>query len=132
MKLQAIRLMEFLVTPLTKVITKQNSLYCKHALSWVSCFPVKGVYWTRNRRRHCSRLWFTRLYWRWVLEDRGFINEENFTTLGAKVHIPAFKGRSDQLTGQEMERSRIIANERIHVERVIGKMKKNYGFARTC
>ena len=28
------------------------------------------------------------------------------------------------MTGQETERSRIIANERIHVERVIGKMKK--------
>ncbi|KZS05291.1 Uncharacterized protein APZ42_031570 [Daphnia magna] len=60
------------------------------------------------------------------LADRGFINEGDFTSLGAKVHIPSFKGRRDQLTGKETERSRIIANERIHVERVIGNLKKKF------
>ncbi len=44
------------------------------------------------------------------------------------MHIPAFKGRRHQLTGQETKKSRITANERIHVERVIGKMKKKLWF----
>ena len=60
------------------------------------------------------------------LADRGFLNEEDFTRLGAKLHRPAYKGQRDQLTIAETERSRIIANERIHIERVIGNLKKKF------
>lgn len=60
------------------------------------------------------------------LADRGYLNEEDFTELGAKLHRPAFKDGRDQLSGAETERSRIIANERIHIERVIGNLKKKF------
>ena len=60
------------------------------------------------------------------LADRGYINEEDFTELGANLYRPAYKENRDQLTGDETERSRIIANERIHIERVIGNLKKKF------
>lgn len=44
------------------------------------------------------------------LADRGYINEDDFTELGAKLHRPAYKGKRDQLKGVETERSRIIAS----------------------
>ncbi len=40
-----------------------------------------------------------------------------------RLHRPAFKDGRDQITGAETERSRIIANERIRIERVIGNLK---------
>jgi hypothetical protein len=38
--------------------------------------------------------------------------------------MPSYKGKRVQLPEKETERSRIIVNERIHIERVIGNMKK--------
>ncbi|KZS07382.1 Uncharacterized protein APZ42_028927 [Daphnia magna] len=46
-----------------------------------------------------------------ILADRDFINEGDFTSLGAKVHIPSFKSRRDQLTCKETERNRKQLNK---------------------
>ncbi|KZR96462.1 Uncharacterized protein APZ42_009181, partial [Daphnia magna] len=50
-----------------------------------------------------------------VMADKGFLIEEAISSRGAKLIVPAFKGRRQQLEGSETERSRIISNERIHI-----------------
>ena len=53
------------------------------------------------------------------MADRGFTVGEYLTPLGVKLIIPSFsKGRS-QFNEQEIVKSKQVANERIHVERMI-------------
>ena len=50
-------------------------------------------------------------------------------TLGtseAKLEIPSFTKAQDQMRAVEVEDTRVIANVRIHVERVIGNLRKKY------
>ncbi len=61
-----------------------------------------------------------------VLADRGFTVEELFGLLGAKLITPSFMGKQDQLSQLQVETSRNISNVRIHVERVIGHLKKTF------
>jgi len=61
-----------------------------------------------------------------IMADRGFFIEEDLTEIGASLSIPAFKGTRIQLEGEETERSIIIANVRIHVESVIGNLRKKF------
>ena len=58
-----------------------------------------------------------------LMADRGFTVEEYLTRLGVKLIIPSFlKGRS-QFNEQEIVKSQQIANERIHIERMIQQLK---------
>ena len=59
-----------------------------------------------------------------VLADRGFLIEEELATRGAVLRIPAFTRGKKQLSAKDVDRSRQIAHVRIHVERVIGQLKK--------
>lgn len=61
-----------------------------------------------------------------VLADRGFLVEESVAREGAELITPAFKGRRDRLTTEEVENSRIVSNVRIHVERVIGQLRRTF------
>ena len=61
-----------------------------------------------------------------ILADRGFLVEEALGTRGASLHIPAFTRGKDQLTVIEIEKTRNIANVRIHVERVIGCVRQHF------
>ena len=61
-----------------------------------------------------------------VLADRGFDIDEVVAMEGAKLKIPAFTRGKKQLSGQEIETTRHIANVRIHVERVIGLLRQKY------
>ena len=54
-----------------------------------------------------------------VLADRGF-------NIGATLEIPAFTKGMMQLTQKEVEKSRQLSRVRIHVERVIGQLRKKY------
>ncbi len=65
-----------------------------------------------------------------VMVDRGFLIDEALQIRGATLVMPAFKGRRLQLEGSETERSRIISNERIHIERGIGNLRKKYTILR--
>ena len=58
-----------------------------------------------------------------VLADRGFTLDNLFNAHGVKLVVPAFTKGKSQLSGHEVESSRIIANVRIHIERVIGRVK---------
>ena len=61
-----------------------------------------------------------------VLADRGFNVQDDIAIKGGKLEIPAFTRGKQQLSREEVERSRQLARVRIHVERVIGQMHKKY------
>ena len=59
-----------------------------------------------------------------ILADRGFTIAEELASCGATVKIPHFTKGKTQMSGKEVDASRKIANVRIHVERVIGRLRK--------
>ena len=61
-----------------------------------------------------------------VLADRGFDIADSVGFYHAELYIPAFTKGRKQLSAQEVEETRKIANVRIHVERVIGLVRRKY------
>ena len=61
-----------------------------------------------------------------VMADRGFTIGESCWYYQAKLAIPAFTKGKDQLDPVDVEKTRGIANVRIHVERVIGLLRLKY------
>ena len=58
-----------------------------------------------------------------VLADRGFTVEEEILMAGAELVMPpAAKGKA-QMTSKDIAKTKRVANVRIHVERVIQKLK---------
>lgn len=58
-----------------------------------------------------------------VLADRGFFISEECRQRGAILKIPSFTKGKKQLSGREVNESRQLARIRIHIERVIGRMR---------
>lgn len=56
------------------------------------------------------------------MADRGFTIHESILMQRAELVIPAFTKGRDQLHPIDVEKTRGIANVRIHVERVIGPL----------
>ena len=61
-----------------------------------------------------------------ILADRGFNIAECLGSVGASLHIPSFTRGKTQLSPSEVEKTRSIANVRIHVERVIGAVRQRF------
>ena len=64
-----------------------------------------------------------------ILADRGWLGPllgQELKRRKAILTTPAFLGRRSQLTGHETVFSRKVSNVRIHVERVIGKLRQTY------
>jgi len=61
-----------------------------------------------------------------VVADRGFTISESVGLYQAQLAIPAFTRGKNQLDPVDVERTRGIANVRIHVERVIGLLRQKY------
>ena len=62
-----------------------------------------------------------------LLADRGFTMVEEFAIgCGAELLIPSFAKGKKQLSPKEVEVSRKISSVRIHIERVIGLLKKRF------
>jgi len=59
-----------------------------------------------------------------VLADRGFLVTEEMACRGVVLRTPSFTKGKKQLSGKEVEMSRKLSHLRIHVERVIGRMRK--------
>lgn len=59
-----------------------------------------------------------------VLADRGFTMKDDFAMYGVNLMVPAFTKGKKQLTAQEVEMSRQMSRARIHIERVIGRIKE--------
>ena len=61
-----------------------------------------------------------------VMADRGFTITESVGLRNAKLVIPAFTKGKSQLNPVDVEQTRGIANVRIHVERVIGLLRRKF------
>jgi len=61
-----------------------------------------------------------------VMADRGFTIHESLVFKRAELAIPAFTKGKSQLDPIDVENTRGIANVRIHVERVIGLLRRKY------
>uniref|UniRef100_L7M0T8 Putative tick transposon n=1 Tax=Rhipicephalus pulchellus TaxID=72859 RepID=L7M0T8_RHIPC len=61
-----------------------------------------------------------------VLADRGFLIAESVGMCHATLAMPAFTKGKRQLSSEDVEKTREIANVRIHVERVIGMVRNKY------
>ena len=61
-----------------------------------------------------------------VLADRGFDIADSVGLYQASLRIPSFTRGKKQLSPSEVEETRKIANVRIHVERVIGLVRRKY------
>ena len=61
-----------------------------------------------------------------MLTDRGFNVPDSLGAHGATFQIPAFTKGKDQLSAIDIEKTRNIANIRIHVERVIGSVRQRF------
>ena len=61
-----------------------------------------------------------------VLADREFNIEESVGLQCATLKIPSFRKGKTQLSACDVEEARKIANVRIHVERVIGLVRRKY------
>ena len=61
-----------------------------------------------------------------VLADRGFNIQDDLALIGARLEIPSFTRGKTQLSRAKVEKSRRLARVRIHVERVIGQLRKKY------
>ena len=61
-----------------------------------------------------------------VLADRGFDIKDSVGSKLSRLELPAFTKNQTQLDSISVEQTRNIANVRIHVERVIGNVRKKY------
>jgi hypothetical protein len=59
-----------------------------------------------------------------ILADRGFDIGDSVGSYCSTLKIPAFTRGKTQLSGIDIEQTRHIANVRIHVEPVIGNIRK--------
>ena len=60
-----------------------------------------------------------------ILADRGFTIADDINVHGGKLESPAFTRGKSQLAQRDVEQSKQLSTVRIHVERVIGHLKKN-------
>ena len=60
-----------------------------------------------------------------VMADRGFTIRDQLSTINVGLNIPPFMEGRARLLSEEVQRGRKIASLRIHIERVIGRIK-NY------
>lgn len=58
-----------------------------------------------------------------ILADRGFLIKDDLNQRGAILKIPSFTKGKKQLSANEVDESRLLSRVRIHVERVIGRLK---------
>ena len=61
-----------------------------------------------------------------VMADRGFTIHESVAFRRSELVIPAFTKGKKQLDPLDVEKTRNISNVRIHVERVIGRLRRKY------
>ena len=64
-----------------------------------------------------------------VMADRGFNIGDMLGSVGARLEIPAFTKGKNQLPALGVEKTRTIANVRIHVEQVIGSLQQKYSIS---
>ena len=71
-----------------------------------------------------SPVFSKRFLWVIVFQQTGFTFREKLAAVGGTLKIPHFTKGKSQLSGEEVDTSRELSNVRIHVEKVIGQIKK--------
>uniref|UniRef100_A0A1A8NED2 Si:dkey-177p2.16 n=2 Tax=Nothobranchius pienaari TaxID=704102 RepID=A0A1A8NED2_9TELE len=61
-----------------------------------------------------------------IMVDKGFLVED---CVPCKVYIPAFLSKREQLSGAEVRQTQSIARLRVHIERIIGRVKEHKIFS---
>ncbi|KAK7938815.1 hypothetical protein WMY93_002141 [Mugilogobius chulae] len=61
-----------------------------------------------------------------ILAGRNFTLKDDFASLGASLEIPDFTRGGKQLPEKEDEESRVKSNVRMHIERVVGLLKRRF------
>ena len=61
-----------------------------------------------------------------ILADRGFLVRDEMAVLNVRVLTPHFTKGKKQMSQKEVQESRRISRVRIHVERVIGRLRRNF------
>ena len=61
-----------------------------------------------------------------IMADRGFLIKDECALLNIKVVTPHFTRGRKQMTQQQVQESRRLARVRIHVERVIGRLRRQF------
>ena len=61
-----------------------------------------------------------------ILADRGFNVHDDIAIQGARLVTPASTRGKSQLPREDVEKSRQIARAHIHVEHIIGQLRKKY------
>jgi len=59
-----------------------------------------------------------------IMADKGFTIDGELSSLGLHLNIPPFVSSSKQMSPSDVELTKKIAKHRIHIERVIAKIKK--------
>ena len=59
-----------------------------------------------------------------IFADRGFTIDVEVAVKGATIRIPEFTQGRNQMPAESVDKSRKISNVRIHIERVIGRLRK--------
>ena len=57
------------------------------------------------------------------MADKGFVIHKELNDLGLQLNVPPF-AHGDQMKAGDVSWTQTIANHRIHIERVIGQIKK--------
>jgi len=59
-----------------------------------------------------------------ILSDKGFTISDDLKTLNLQLNIPPFTSSTEQMSKAEVVKTQTIAKHRIHIERLIAKIKK--------
>jgi hypothetical protein len=59
-----------------------------------------------------------------IIADKGFNVESLFKDIPISINIPTFRITGQQFSREDVQETRRIASEKIHVERAIGRLKK--------
>lgn len=65
-----------------------------------------------------------------VLADKGFDFADLIALRGARLNIPTFLRKNQQMNPLDLERDKQVTSLRVHVERIIGVLKNKYEYLR--